>query len=97
VTPDANGVGLETALEGYATWTKTTLLPGCMFPTSSITKALLIRIDCQNYGYTDENDLSCLNTYNASSLLFTDRTVGNAIDRQWNWMLCNEPFAYWQE
>jgi hypothetical protein len=29
VTPDANGVGLETALEGYASWTKAKLLPGC--------------------------------------------------------------------
>lgn len=38
-----------------------------------------------------------MNTYNASNLLFTNRTVGNAIDRQWNWMLCNEPFDYWQD
>lgn len=29
--------------------------------------------------------------------MFRDYTVGNAIDRQWNWMLCNEPFGYWQE
>lgn len=29
VTPDANGVGLETAFEGYAKWTKEVLLPGC--------------------------------------------------------------------
>lgn len=29
--------------------------------------------------------------------MFRDYSVGNAIDRQWNWMLCNEPFGYWQE
>jgi hypothetical protein len=39
----------------------------------------------------------CMNTYNANNTMFTNRTVGNPIDRQWNWMLCNEPFAYWQD
>lgn len=29
VTPGAEGVGLEKALEGYANWVKTELLPGC--------------------------------------------------------------------
>jgi hypothetical protein len=53
--------------------------------------------DCQTYGYTDERETACMDTYNASNLVFTDYTVGNAIDRQWNWMLCNEPFDYWQE
>ncbi|KAG9235889.1 putative serine protease K12H4.7 [Amylocarpus encephaloides] len=81
ITPDANGVGLETALEGYAKWSKEVLIPGY----------------CQNYGYKDANTLECMNTYNSSNLLFTDRTVGNAIDLQWQWMLCNEPFAYWQD
>ncbi|RFU32281.1 hypothetical protein B7463_g4069, partial [Scytalidium lignicola] len=81
VTPNANGVGLEKALAGYANWVNTTLIPGY----------------CQGYGYEDERELACLDTYNASSLLFTDYTVGNAIDRQWNWMLCNEPFDYWQD
>jgi hypothetical protein len=81
VTPDANGVGLEKALTGYANWVNTTLIPGY----------------CQNYGWEGERDLGCMNTYDANNTLFTDMTVGNPIDRQWNWMLCNEPFAYWQE
>ncbi len=38
-----------------------------------------------------------MDTYNASNIIFSDRTVGNAADRQWNWMLCNEPFDYWQD
>ena len=80
--PDANGVGLNKALAGYAKWTKTKLVPGY----------------CAGYGYwTGENDTSCFDTFNASSPLFTDRSVNNSIDRQWNWMLCNEPFAYWQD
>ncbi|EPE29559.1 alpha/beta-Hydrolase [Glarea lozoyensis ATCC 20868] len=80
VTPDANGVGVQTALEGYAKWTKAKLLPGF----------------CQSYGYTDANTVECLDTYNPSNKIFTDRSVGNAIDLQWQWMLCNEPFGYWQ-
>lgn len=81
VTPDANGVGLETALEGYAKWTKNVLLPGY----------------CENYGYEGENNLDCLDTYNTTNLQYTDRSVDNNIDLQWNWMLCNEPFGYWQD
>lgn len=41
--------------------------------------------------------MGCFDTYNATSPLFTDITVGNAVDRQWNWFLCNEPFAFWQD
>jgi hypothetical protein len=81
VTPGSDGVGLEKALEGYANWTNNVLIPGY----------------CQTYGYENERDLTCFNTYDASNLEFTNLTVGNAIDRQWNWMLCNEPFDYWQE
>jgi hypothetical protein len=34
--PDANGVGLETALAGYANWVNSSLIPGCELPTSAI-------------------------------------------------------------
>ena len=55
-------------------------------------------LDCASYGYwTDDDDVSCFDTYNASSPFYTDISVRNNIDRQWQWMLCNEPFAYWQE
>jgi len=81
-TPSAEGVGLETALEGYAAWSTKELVPN----------------QCSGYGYwPDAGDLSCFDTYNASSPFFTDISVDNAIDRQWNWFLCNEPFAYWQD
>lgn len=80
-TPDANGVGLETALAGYANWINTSFIPGY----------------CQGYGYTDPYDLSCFDSYNASGLIFTNLTVRNPSNSQWVWMLCNEPFAYWQD
>jgi hypothetical protein len=38
-----------------------------------------------------------MNTYDQNNNIFSDYTVGNAADRQWNWMLCNEPFDYWQD
>lgn len=31
VTPGANGVGLETALAGYANWVNNTVIPGCEY------------------------------------------------------------------
>ncbi|KAF2089831.1 serine-type peptidase [Saccharata proteae CBS 121410] len=81
-TPSATGVGLTAALENYAQWTKEYLIPDY----------------CASYGYwTDPTTLACFDTYNASSPLFTDVTVSNVVDRQWNWFLCNEPFAYWQD
>ncbi|KAF7899663.1 hypothetical protein EAF00_003999 [Botryotinia globosa] len=79
VTPDANGVGLATALEGYAKWTKS-FIPGY----------------CKDFGYA-ANDTSCLDTHDFNNLMFRNYSVENAIDRQWNWMLCNEPFGYWQD
>lgn len=79
--PGADGVGLTKALEGYATWTKEVLLPGY----------------CEGYGYFNGTlNTECFDTYNKNNPLFTDLTLGNTVDRQWNWMLCNQPFGYWQ-
>jgi len=81
VVPDERGVGLEKALEGYVTWVTLYLLPQL----------------CQYYGYDDVMSTECLDTHNATNHIFTDRSVGNAVYRQWQWMLCNEPFGWWQE
>ena len=57
-------------------------------------------IDCASYGYEDWYDtysVGCFDSYNTSSPIYTDLTVDNVIDRQWEWMLCNEPLAYWQD
>ncbi|KAJ5935397.1 Peptidase S28 [Penicillium verhagenii] len=82
VVPGADGVGLKKALSGYAKWFKTVYFPD----------------SCSSYGYwTDSNSIACYDTYNASSPFYTDITVGNEIDRQWQWLLCNEPLFYWQD
>jgi hypothetical protein len=79
--PGAAGVGLEKALDGYATWTKNDFLPGY----------------CESFGYfSGELNTDCLDTYNASNPMFTDTSLSNTLDRQWVWMTCNEPFGYWQ-
>jgi hypothetical protein len=80
-TTPATGVGLDLALTGYANWIKNSILPGY----------------CTGYGYSDPTDLGCLDTYDTNNTLYTDYTVGNPWDRQWNWFLCNQPFSYWQE
>jgi len=28
--------------------------------------------------------------------MYTDMSSGNHFDRTWYWLLCNEPFGYWQ-
>lgn len=53
---------------------------------------------CANFGYwTDNSTTACFDTHNASSPIFTDQSVNNTVDRQWQWFLCNEPLFYWQE
>ncbi|PSR81934.1 endoprotease endo-Pro [Coniella lustricola] len=82
--PTAAGVGLAKALDGYATYIKEYIVDGY----------------CESWGYddwTDEWDVGCFDSYNASSPIYTDESVYNAADRQWVWFLCNEPFAYWQD
>ena len=56
--------------------------------------------DCAGYGYdvwSSDDSLGCFDSYNASSPIYTDLSVDNVADRQWEWMLCNEPFAFWQD
>lgn len=84
-TPSAEGVGVQKALQGYATWFTTSFLPDFCYDT---------------YGYADFNgtyNTACFDTYNTSSPLFADTTLSNTADRQWVWMTCNEPFGYWQD
>ncbi|OQD74333.1 hypothetical protein PENDEC_c011G02776 [Penicillium decumbens] len=80
--PGPEGVGLEKALAGYAKWFKEIYFPG----------------SCSSYGYwADNNTTACYDTHNATNPMFTDLSVDNAGNRQWQWMLCNEPFFYWQD
>ncbi len=53
---------------------------------------LLTTAACEGYGYwTGEKNLECFDSCNASSPIYTDVSLSNAVDRQWTWMLCNEP------
>ncbi|EMC90840.1 hypothetical protein BAUCODRAFT_99497 [Baudoinia panamericana UAMH 10762] len=82
--PGAEGVGLEKALAGYASWMNQTFLPGY----------------CESYGYEVFNgtyNTYCFDTYDPTSPMFTDWSLSNTVDRQWEWFLCNEPFGYWQD
>ncbi|KAK3316878.1 serine-type peptidase-like protein [Apodospora peruviana] len=82
--PSAKGVGVAKALDGYAKWVKEVLIPG----------------NCESAGYSDwqgEFNTQCFRNQNTSNVAFNDLSVGNWVNRQWNWMLCNEPFEYWQD
>ncbi|KAK3380849.1 putative serine peptidase [Podospora didyma] len=82
-TAPATGVGLKTALANYAKWFKYEWLPDT----------------CSEYGYADwrdSNSVGCFDSYNTSSPYLSDVKVNNTVNRQWLWMVCNEPFFYWQ-
>jgi len=54
---------------------------------------------CNSYNYPEFQgtmNTACLQNQNASNPLFHDLAVNNTGNRQWNWMLCNEPFEWWQ-
>lgn len=49
---------------------------------------------CESYGYDDFNgtyNTLCYQSLNASNPIYLDLTVDNPGNRQWNWLLCNEP------
>ncbi|KAH7317225.1 peptidase S28 [Rhexocercosporidium sp. MPI-PUGE-AT-0058] len=81
VSTPASGVGLQKALAGYASWVKNSLVPWY----------------CQRFGYTGEYDLSCMDTYNTSMSYYNSYTVDNVWNKQWNWILCNQPLDFWQD
>ncbi len=75
-TVGPEGVGLAKAMDGYTKWMVNVLIPGY----------------CAQFGYwAGSGDLGCFDTYNTSSPLFTDDSLSNTVDRQWQWLLCNEP------
>ena len=74
--PGAGGVGLKKALTNYASWMANELVPGY----------------CESFGYSvfeGTDNVLCFDTYNASLPTYSDISVGNAYDRQWNWFLCS--------
>ena len=80
--PDASGVGLPKALDGYAAWMRS-YIPG------------YCRRDYGAVGYHDAGaDTSCFDFHNASQPLYTDTSPANS-NRTWRYLLCNEPLGFW--
>jgi len=46
--------------------------------------------------YKPKGSIGCLESYNTSMVMYTDLSSNNTFNRPWFWMLCNEPFYYWQ-
>ncbi|QKX63870.1 uncharacterized protein TRUGW13939_11041 [Talaromyces rugulosus] len=79
--PGTRGVGVAKALEGYAQWWAT-IFPGY----------------CASTGYfTSNTSTGCFDTYNATSPMYADTSIGNYANKQWEWLCCNEPFGAWQD
>jgi hypothetical protein len=81
--PGARGVGLAKALDGYAKYVKEEVIPGY----------------CESAGYAEwegELNIECFKGLDPNNVAYKDLTPGNWVNRQWNWMLCNEPFEWWQ-
>ncbi|KAK4113371.1 hypothetical protein N656DRAFT_707943 [Canariomyces notabilis] len=75
--------GFWQALANYASWFKNEYLPGT----------------CNSYGYFEwrsRRSVACFDTYNETSPMYKDYSPSNTVNRQWFWMLCNQPFFYWQ-
>ncbi|KDN67486.1 putative serine carboxypeptidase S28 [Colletotrichum sublineola] len=81
--PGADGVGLPKALDNFASWWRPNMIDGA----------------CASYGYDEwknPSNVACFDTYNETSPVYKDWTANNPFGRTWYWMLCNEPFFYWQ-
>ncbi|SPQ26465.1 40fb040e-439d-4494-9381-05300f302a92 [Thermothielavioides terrestris] len=82
--PGPWGVGLSKALDGYAKYFTEEVLPGA----------------CESSGYDDwkgKYNTRCFQSLNASNVAYKDLSPSNYMNRQWMWMLCNEPFEWWQD
>ncbi|KAK0721033.1 serine carboxypeptidase S28 [Lasiosphaeris hirsuta] len=81
--PSADGIGLKKALPNLISYFRNEYLPNY----------------CAYYKYEeflDPMSVGCFESYDTSNPFFSDKAVNNTGNRQWFWMLCNEPFAYWQ-
>lgn len=69
---------LVRTFNGYSKWVRTVLLPNF----------------CSFYRYP-AGSLECLDTYSPDNFIYKDaELVDNRADRQWEWMLCNEPLGF---
>ncbi|KAK8007592.1 hypothetical protein PG989_001582 [Apiospora arundinis] len=78
-----NGVGIEKAMDGYVKWWLDVYFPGT----------------CEGYGLEGFNgtyNTECFKYEKEDNKLYKDIRVDNVSGRTWMWMLCNEPFEWWQ-
>lgn len=96
---------IATKVSNVAWWFKNRFIPGCKSMTTAPMPTHCILTTAQPLGCYDKfsysdfknpKSVGCLDSYNTSSIMYTDRTVANTANVQWFWFLCNEPFAYWQ-
>lgn len=51
---------------------------------------------CESAGYPEWNgtyNTGCLQNQNPDNVAYKDLSPGNWLNRQWFWMLCNEPYV----
>lgn len=78
--PGAGGVGLEKAIDGYAKFFK------------KIGPVL-----AENFcGSSGKSSLACFNSHDPDAPRYTDTSLDNPGNPQWTWLLCKEPFEWWQ-
>ncbi|KAI9155704.1 putative extracellular serine carboxypeptidase [Paramyrothecium foliicola] len=81
--PDANGVGLVRARAGYAKWVREVLLTRrCGRLTTTHNTIQKVAARCFGAHAPDSSDLN--------------EALTSTSNRQWQWMLCNEPFKWWR-
>ncbi|KAM7191978.1 hypothetical protein V8F20_009102 [Naviculisporaceae sp. PSN 640] len=81
--PGPEGVGLTKALDGYARFVREKIIPGY----------------CQNSPYLEwqgVNNTGCFENLNPDNPVYRDLSSDNWGNRQWSWLVCNEPFEWWQ-
>lgn len=53
-----------------------------------------IQLACEAAGYPEwkgEYNIECFKNSDPDNVAYKDLSLDNWINRQWNWMLCNEP------
>ncbi|KAK4109669.1 serine-type peptidase-like protein [Canariomyces notabilis] len=83
--PGAKGVGLTKALENYAKYVREQVVAGFCEGAADYPE------------WKGQNNTNCFKNQDPNNVAYKDLSSGNWVNRQWWWMLCNEPFEWWQD
>ena len=96
-------VAVEVAMGNFAKWYKDEYIDTCLsipLAQPNVLDPTNRRKVCHdNFKYDEykpKGSIGCLESYNTSMVMYKDLSTNNTFNRQWFWMLCNEPFYYWQ-